>query len=142
MEMMSRLTWDGPAEPSRETKFSGASADREIFIFPVQLTTCRIGSRTRFIHTLDLLYVLSYMMHRGDNPLSLTKPTGIQIATKTRTSEIYPSRLNDVFGTNYSFLASEQPAHCLFVFVWFFFCLLFSIFFAASIYLHLGLICS
>ena len=25
--------------PSRETKFSGANADREIFIFPVQLTT-------------------------------------------------------------------------------------------------------
>ena len=33
-------------------KFSGANADREICIFPVQLTTCRIGNLTRLIHTL------------------------------------------------------------------------------------------
>ena len=34
---------------SRETKFSGANGDREIFIFPVQLTTCRIiDNPTRF----------------------------------------------------------------------------------------------
>ena len=32
--------------PSRETKFSGANGDREIFIFPVQLTTSRIGNLT------------------------------------------------------------------------------------------------
>ena len=31
---------------------SGANADREIFIFPVQLTTSRIGNLTRLIHTL------------------------------------------------------------------------------------------
>ena len=31
----------------REIKFSGANADREIFIFPVQLTTCRIGNFNR-----------------------------------------------------------------------------------------------
>ena len=42
----------GRLNPSRETKFSGANADREIFIFPVQLTTCRIGSLTRSIQTL------------------------------------------------------------------------------------------
>ena len=29
---------------ARETKFSGANGDREIFIFPVQLTTNRIGN--------------------------------------------------------------------------------------------------
>ena len=38
----------------RETKFSDANADREIFIFPVQLTTCRIGNLTRLIHTLAI----------------------------------------------------------------------------------------
>ena len=38
--------------PSRETKFSGTNADREIFIFPVQLTTCRTGNLTRLIHTV------------------------------------------------------------------------------------------
>ena len=40
--------------PSRETKFSGANADREILIFLVQLTTCRIGNLTRLIHTLAI----------------------------------------------------------------------------------------
>ena len=44
----------GLPNPSRETKFSGANADREIFIFPVQLTTCRIGNLTRLIHTLAI----------------------------------------------------------------------------------------
>ena len=46
--------------PSRETKLSGANADREIFIFPVQPTTCRIGNLTWLIHTLavcDDLYM-------------------------------------------------------------------------------------
>ena len=51
---MSRLTREGTAEPSRETKLSGANADREIFIFPVQLTTSRIGNLTRLIHTLAI----------------------------------------------------------------------------------------
>ena len=37
-----------------ETKFSGANADKEIFFFPVQLTTFRIGNLTRLIHTLDI----------------------------------------------------------------------------------------
>ena len=42
---MSRLTRDETAEPvSRETKFSGANGDRETFIFPVELTTSRIGN--------------------------------------------------------------------------------------------------
>ena len=34
----------GLPNPSRETKFSGANGDREIFIFPVQLTRSRIGN--------------------------------------------------------------------------------------------------
>ena len=38
----SKLTREGTAE-LRETKFSGTNADGEIFIFPVQLTTTRIG---------------------------------------------------------------------------------------------------
>ena len=36
------------------TKFSGTNADREIFIFAVQLTTCRTGNLTRLIHTLAI----------------------------------------------------------------------------------------
>ena len=51
---MSKLTRDGTGRlnPFRETKFSGTHGDRGIFIFPVQLTTSRIGNLTRFIHTL------------------------------------------------------------------------------------------
>ena len=40
------------------TKFSGANADREIFIYPVQLTTSRIGNLTWLIHTLAILYAI------------------------------------------------------------------------------------
>ena len=43
--------------PSRETKFSGANGGMEIIIFPVQLTTSRIGNLTRLILIL-LLYVM------------------------------------------------------------------------------------
>ena len=42
----------GLPNPSRETKFSGANGGRKIFIFPVQLTTSRIGNLTRLILTL------------------------------------------------------------------------------------------
>ena len=44
----------GLPNPSREDKFSGANADREIFIFPVQLTTSRIGNLTRLIHAFAI----------------------------------------------------------------------------------------
>ena len=51
----------GRLNPSRETKFSGTYGDRGIFIFPVQLTTSRIGNLTRLIHTL--LYVMTIHTH-------------------------------------------------------------------------------
>ena len=44
----------GLLNPSRETKFSGANGDREMFTSPVQLTTSRIGDLTRLIHTLAI----------------------------------------------------------------------------------------
>ena len=50
--------------PSRETKFSGVNGDRGIFIFPVQLTTSRIGNPTRLILTLAVcdhhIYILGF----------------------------------------------------------------------------------
>ena len=51
---MGRLTRDGTTEPSRETEFSGTHGDRGVIIFPVQLTTSRIGNLTRLIHTLAI----------------------------------------------------------------------------------------
>ena len=52
---VSRLTGDGTAEPvSRDQilRFSGMYGDSGIFIFPVQLTTSRIGNLSWLIHTL------------------------------------------------------------------------------------------
>ena len=57
---MSRLTRDGTAEPvSRDQIFRHARGQGDI-IFPVQLTTSRIGNLTRLIHTL--LYVMTIYM--------------------------------------------------------------------------------
>ena len=47
----------GRPNPSRETKFPSSNADREIFIFPVQLTTSRMSNLTRLIHTLLCIYI-------------------------------------------------------------------------------------
>ena len=45
---------DEQADAGRDcqTRLEGANADREIFIFPVELNTSRIGNLTRLIHTL------------------------------------------------------------------------------------------
>ena len=58
---MSRLTQVGRPNPSRETKFSDAKRDREIVIFPVQLSTSRIDNLTQLIHTR--LYVMTIHTH-------------------------------------------------------------------------------
>ena len=59
---MSRLARDGTGlpNPSRETKFSGTNADREIFIFSVQLATCRTDNLTRLI----LTFAIRVTIHR------------------------------------------------------------------------------
>ena len=80
---LSRLTRDGTAEPvSRETKFLGAKADREIFFFSVQLTTS-IGNLTRLIHTFAICEaILTYK-----TSLSCTK---IDLAVQPRHSTTSP----------------------------------------------------
>ena len=58
---MSRLTRDGTAEPVSRDQILGANADREIFIFCVQLTKSMIGNLTRLIHiTLALCVTRLY----------------------------------------------------------------------------------
>ena len=59
---MSRLARDGTAEP-RETKFSGANRDREMSIFPVHLTTSRIGNLTWLILTLAICGTIHTYIH-------------------------------------------------------------------------------
>ena len=53
---MSRLTRDGTAEPVSRDQILRHARGRGNIIFPVQLTTSRIGNLTRLIHTL--LYVM------------------------------------------------------------------------------------
>ena len=49
-----------------QTKFSGANGDREILIFPVQLTTSRIGNLTRLILTLAVCEEHTYIHVLGE----------------------------------------------------------------------------
>ena len=50
---MSGLMRDGTRPNlTRETKLSGANGDREIPVFPVELTTSRIGNHTRLMPSL------------------------------------------------------------------------------------------
>ena len=64
LRRMSRLTRDGTAGPvSRETVFSGANKDREIFLFPpVQLTTSKIGSSMLCCYVY-VMTIMSYVIH-------------------------------------------------------------------------------
>ena len=52
----------GLPNSSREAKFSGANGDREMFIFPVQLTTNRIGNLARLILNLAICDDHTYMV--------------------------------------------------------------------------------
>ena len=54
----------GRPNPSRETKFSDAKADREILVFLVHLTTCRIDYLTRLIHALAYMCDHTYVCDR------------------------------------------------------------------------------
>ena len=57
---MSRLARDGTAEPISQDQILSANEDREMFIFPVQLTTSKIGNLTRSILTLaTAVYVMT-----------------------------------------------------------------------------------
>ena len=55
---MIRLTRDGTAEPVSREQILRANGDREKIIFPVQLTTSRIGNFTRLINAM-LYYVMT-----------------------------------------------------------------------------------
>ena len=49
-------------DPFHETKFSGANGDREILIFPVQLTIGRIDNLARLILRLAICDDHTYYM--------------------------------------------------------------------------------
>ena len=54
---MSRLTRDGTAEPVSREQILRHVREQGNIIFPIQLTTSRIGDLTRLIHTM--LYVMT-----------------------------------------------------------------------------------
>ena len=58
---MSRLTRDGTAEPVSRDQILRRARGQGNIIFPVQLTTSRIGNLTRSIHTL--LYVMTIHLY-------------------------------------------------------------------------------
>ena len=49
------------AKPVSRDQILGANANREIFIFRVQLTTCRIGNLTWLINTLATYVTIPYV---------------------------------------------------------------------------------
>ena len=67
---MSRLTRDGTAEPVSRDQIlrRERGQDREIFVFPVELTTSRIGSLTRLILTLAICVTIDTKQGRHAVP--------------------------------------------------------------------------
>ena len=53
----------GTGRSNASPKFSGVNRDREKSIFPVKLTTSRIGNHTRLIHTLLKVLTIHVYTH-------------------------------------------------------------------------------
>ena len=69
---MSRITQGGTgrSKMSCGTKISGANGKKEMSIFPIQLTTSRIGNLTQLIYTLSYVmaiptYIPYYLYHKS-----------------------------------------------------------------------------
>ena len=63
---MSRLTRDGTAEPVSRDQILRHALGQGNIIFPVQLTTSRIGNLTRLIHTLLYVMTIHTYIHTVD----------------------------------------------------------------------------
>ena len=63
---MSRLTRDGTAEPISRDQILRHARGQGILIFPVRLTTSRIGCLTRLIHTLLYVMTIHTYIHTVD----------------------------------------------------------------------------
>ena len=62
---MSRLTRDGTAEPVLRDQILRHARGQGNIIFPVQLTTNRIGNLTRLIHTLIYVMTIHTYTYKG-----------------------------------------------------------------------------
>ena len=89
---MSRLTRDGTAEPVSRDQILRHARGQGNIIFPVQLTTSRIGNLTRLIHTL--LYVMT--IHNPSIPYTRIGSLGFtddKIDTHRRAYQVLPSTI-------------------------------------------------
>ena len=68
---MSRLTRDGTAEPVSRDQILRHARGQGNIIFPVQLTTSRIGNLTRLIHTLLYVMTIHTYIHSAALPSCL-----------------------------------------------------------------------
>ena len=68
---MSRLTRDGTAEPVSRDQILRHARGQGNTIFPVQLTTSRIGNLTRLIHTLLYVMTIHTYIHTTTVPFCL-----------------------------------------------------------------------
>ena len=65
---MSRLTRDGTAEPVSRDQIPRHARGQGNILFPVQLTTSRIGNLTRLIHTLLYVMTIHTYIHTSLDP--------------------------------------------------------------------------
>ena len=73
---MSRLTRDGTAEPVSRDQILRCERGREKLIFPVHLTTSRIGIFIRLIHTLAICVAIHTYIHTAHHPCVLAVVNG------------------------------------------------------------------
>ena len=72
----------GLPKPSRETKFSGTNGDdRGIVIFPVQLTTSRMGDLTRLTHDFAICVTIYTYVHKHTHTHIHTQTHGARPGT-------------------------------------------------------------
>ena len=64
---MSRLTRDGTAEPVSRDQILRHARGQGNIIFPVQLTTSKVGNLTRLIHTLLYVMTIHTYIHTCDD---------------------------------------------------------------------------
>ena len=91
---MSRLTRDGTAEPVSRDQILRHARGQGNIIFPVQLTTSRIGNLTRLIHTLLYVMTIHTYIHTypdllgGKTSLSSSNTQAISTTFKSSPSHV------------------------------------------------------
>ena len=78
---MSRLTRDGTAEPVSRDQILRHARGQGNIIFPVQLTTSRVGNLTRLIHTLLYVMTIHTYIHTYEHRIGTGTGTGTEART-------------------------------------------------------------